>query len=137
MTGQLEELERRLAAFQPPACAALTPFRIVVADLGKGEVTLEFAAQPAFGNHAGHVQGGFAVAMLDAVISLAAFAKFGAWLPTIEIKTNFLEPLPITGCRGEGRVIRAGRRIVFVEAGLLADGHAAVTASATLMGPGS
>jgi hypothetical protein len=26
---------------------------------------------------------------------------------------------------------------VFVEAGLLADGHAAVTASATLMGPGS
>ena len=137
MAGQLEELQRRMAAYQPPACAALTPFRIVDADLDRGEVAIEFDAQPAFGNHSGHVQGGFAVAMLDAVISIAAFAKLGAWLPTIEIKSSFLAPLPIAGCRGEGRIVKAGRRIVFVEARLLADGEAAVTATATVIGPGN
>jgi acyl-coenzyme A thioesterase PaaI-like protein len=134
MAGQLEELERRLSAFPQPACAALTPFRVVEADLDAGEVAIEFDAQPAFGNHSGHIQGGFAVAMLDAVISIAAFAKLEAWLPTVEIKASFLAPLPVTGCRGEGRVIRAGRRIVFVEARLLANGEVAVTASATVIG---
>ena len=136
MTGQLEDFRRRLAGHPDPVCAALTPFRVVGADPEKGEVALDFAAQPAFGNHQGHVQGGFAVAMLDAVISIAAFARLDAWLPTIEIKANFLAPLPLTGCRGEGRVVRAGRRVVFVEARLLADGQPAVTASATLLGPG-
>ena len=136
MAGQLEEFRRRLAAHPDPVCAALTPYRIVGADPDKGEVAIEFLAQPAFANHQGHVQGGFAVAMLDAVVSIAAFARLDAWLPTIEIKANFLAPLPVTGCRGEGRVVKAGRRVVFVEARLLADAKPAVTASATLIGPG-
>ena len=75
---------RRLLDSQPkPVCAALTPFTVVDADFDSGFVTLEFAQQSAFRNHFGNIQGGFAVPMLDTVVSIAAYAKLRQWLPTI------------------------------------------------------
>ena len=113
-----EELRALLASHEQPPCARLTPFRVLEADLASGRVLLRFDPQPAFRNHFGHVQGGFGVAMLDVCISVAAFAKLRRWLPTIEIKCSFLAPLPVGECTGEGRVLRAGRGFVFLEATL-------------------
>jgi uncharacterized protein (TIGR00369 family) len=126
------ELQALLDAQPTPDCAALTPFIVQEADLDAGRVVLQFAAQPAFKNHFGHVQGGFAVAMVDALISVAAYAKTRAWLPTLEIKSSFLAPMTLGECRGEGLVIRAGKQVVFLEARLWgADGRLAVHATAT------
>jgi uncharacterized protein (TIGR00369 family) len=98
-------------------------------------VRVEFAPQPAFENHFGNIQGGFAVSMIDVVISLAAFVKTRQWIPTVEIKTSFVAPAKIAPCIGEGRVIRAGRSVIFVEGRLHnADDELAVHATATLMG---
>jgi uncharacterized protein (TIGR00369 family) len=133
--GDAETLRGLLAAAATPDCAALTPFLVLDADLDAGWVRLEFAPQPAFRNHGGAVQGGFAVAMLDGVISIAGFARTGAWLPTVEIKTSFLAPLPIGTCIGEGRIFKAGRQLVFAEGRLLSGGRAAVIATATLIRP--
>jgi len=80
--------------------------------------------------------GGFSVAMLDLVVSCAAFAKTRLWLPTVEIKTSFLAPLEIGNCIGQGKVFRAGKSIVFTEGKLIsADGSVAVHATATQLIP--
>ena len=44
---------------------AMPAFRVEDADFDAGRVVLRFAAQPAFRNYHGHVQGGFALAMVD------------------------------------------------------------------------
>lgn len=129
----LVELERLFAGQAKPDCAALTPFSIDDADLAQGRVRLRFAPQPAFKNHFGNIQGGFAVAMIDVLVSVAAYAKTRAWLPTIEIKASFLAPAKLGECMGEGLVIKAGKQLVFLEARLWgADGKLAVHATATV-----
>jgi uncharacterized protein (TIGR00369 family) len=129
----LEKLHAALQSAPQPDCTKLTPFRLVSADAQAGAVTVEFDPQPAFRNHFGNIQGGFAAAMLDVPISLAVFAATSQWMPTLELKCSFLSPLPIGPCFGEGRVLRAGRSIVFVEGRLVRpDGAVAVHATATV-----
>lgn len=136
MSNDVDELRRLLDAQPKPVCADLTPFTIVDARFNVGFVKIEFAAQPAFRNHFGNIQGGFAVAMLDAVVSIAAYALLRQWLPTIEMKSSFLEPIPIGPCIGEGRVLKAGRSIAFIEGTLMTPDHRpAVTATATALVP--
>lgn len=129
----VDELRALLAAHPGPACATLTPFDLLEAGVD-GVVRVLFAPQPAFANHFGHVQGGFAVAMIDVCVSLAAFAKTRVWLPTVSIQCSFLAPLPVGPCIGLGRVVHAGRRLAFMEASLhdsdeLLAVHAMATAS--------
>jgi acyl-coenzyme A thioesterase PaaI-like protein len=72
--------------------------------------------------------------MLDVPISCAVFAKVRQWLPTVEIKASFVAPARIGKCIGEGRVIRAGRSVVFVEGRIFgADGQLAVHGTATVI----
>lgn len=130
-----EEIRSLLANQPEPVCAKLTPFHILEADSESGFVKIEFAPQPAFENHFGNIQGGFAVSMMDVVISVAAFVKVRQWIPTVEIKASFVAPAKIATCIGEGRVIRAGRSVMFVEGKLWnADNELAVHATATLLG---
>lgn len=130
------ELQLLLDAHPKPDCAALTPFSVEEADFEAGRVVLRFASQPAFKNHFGHVQGGFAVAMIDVLISVAAFARTRSWLPTAEIKSTFLAPMEIGECRGEGTVLHAGKHLVFLEAKLWGAGERlAVHATATAVVP--
>ena len=132
------ELTQLLDSQPQPACAALTPFAVVAADLEQGFVRLEFAAQPAFRNHFGNIQGGFAMAMLDAAVSVAAYAKLRQWLPMVEMKASFLEPVAIGPSIGEGRVLKVGRRLAFVEGRLLGTSQRpAIIVTATLLVPGA
>ena len=126
------ELQNAIDTQPKPDCAALTPFVVEDADFDGGRVVLRFAPQPAFKNHFGNVQGGFAIAMVDVLVSVAAYAKTQAWLPTVEIKSSFVAPLKLGECRGEATVIKAGKQLVFLEARLWgADGKLAVHATAT------
>jgi uncharacterized protein (TIGR00369 family) len=135
-TSDATELRRLLDAQPKPDCAALTPFEVEDADFAEGMVRLQFAAQPAFKNHFGNVQGGFAVAMIDVLVSVCAYAKTQAWLPTVEIKCAFVAPMKLGECRGEAAIIKAGRQLVFLEARLWgADGKLAVHATATAAVP--
>jgi uncharacterized protein (TIGR00369 family) len=136
MSTTVQELQRALDGQPKPDCAALTPFTVEEVDFDLGRVVLLFAPQPAFKNHFGNVQGGFAVAMVDVLASVAAYAKTKQWLPTIEIKSSFVAPMKLGDCRGEGLVVKAGRQVVFLEAKLWgADGRLAVHATATAAVP--
>jgi uncharacterized protein (TIGR00369 family) len=132
MTADNDELSRMLAELEPPICAALTPFKVQEANLEKGTATLRFEAQPAFSNHFENVQGGFVAAMLDAVISVAAFAATRRWLPMANLNISFLRPVPIAPCLGEARVLQVGQRLCFVDARLFDEENVFVTAQATL-----
>jgi uncharacterized protein (TIGR00369 family) len=130
------ELQQLLAINPQPECAKLTPFTVEEADLDTGRIRLRFAPQPAFSNYFGNVQGGFAVAMIDVLISIAAYAKTRAWLPTVEIKSSFVAPMKLGECIGEAVVVKAGKQLVFLEARLWgADGKLAVHATATSVVP--
>jgi uncharacterized protein (TIGR00369 family) len=127
------ELSELLASQPKPECASLTPFEIIEADFDTGTIILQFAAQPAFSNHWGNIQGGFGVAMLDVLISLSAYARLGQWSPTIEIKTSFLAPLKVGVCKGKGQIIKVGKSIAFLEAELWGpEGELAMQATATV-----
>jgi uncharacterized protein (TIGR00369 family) len=132
VASDLDALRSALAPANMPVCAALTPFEVIAVDATEGLVRIDFAPQPAFGNHFGDIQGGFVVAMLDVPLSLAAYLITGGFLPTVEIKTSFLAPARIGPCTAEGRVLRAGRTLVFSEARLWSgDGTLAAHATAT------
>lgn len=132
--SQARQLQSLLEGQPAPDCAALTPCKVEEADLESGRVVLRFAPQPAFRNHFGNVQGGFAVSMIDVLVSIATFAKTRRWLPTVEIKSSFVAPMKLGECRGEATVVRAGRQLVFLEARLWgADGKLAVHATATVL----
>ena len=127
------ELSLLLASQPKPVCANLTPCEVTDADFESGFVALRFAEQPAFANHWGNIQGGFGVALIDVLVSIAAYAKLRQWCPTVEIKSSFLAPAKLGECRGDARVIKAGKSLAFVEARLWgADGQLAIHATATV-----
>jgi uncharacterized protein (TIGR00369 family) len=132
-TSDADQLDALLAAQPKPVCAALTPFEIAEADFDAGVVVLRFNEQPAFANHWGNIQGGFGVAMIDVLISVAVYAKLRQWCPTVEIKSSFVAPAKLGRCKGEARVIKAGKALAFVEARLWgADEQLAIHATATV-----
>jgi uncharacterized protein (TIGR00369 family) len=127
------ELSALIDAQPKPVCAALTPFEVIDADFETGAVALRFAKQPAFANHWGHIQGGFGVALVDVLVSVAAYARLRQWCPTVEIKSTFVAPLKLGECRGEARIIKAGKTLAFLEARLWgADDELAIHATATV-----
>ncbi|NRF70291.1 PaaI family thioesterase [Aquincola sp. S2] len=127
------ELSALLDSQPKPVCAKLTPFEVVDADFDAGFVALRFSEQPAFSNHWGNIQGGFGVALIDVLVSVAAYAKLRQWCPTVEIKSSFVAPAKLGECRGEARVIKAGKSLAFVEARLWgADGQLGIHATATV-----
>jgi acyl-coenzyme A thioesterase PaaI-like protein len=110
----------------------LTPFTVQETDLQTGTVTVLFEAQPAFSNHFQNVQGGFVAAMLDCVISVAAFAATGRWLPMASLSISFLRPVPVAPCLGQAKILKIGKRLCFVEGRLTAGGTSLITAQAAL-----
>ena len=125
------DLTAMLAGQTLPPCAALVPNEVIDADLERGYVKLRFAEQRAFENHFGNIAGGFAVALIDVLISVAAYAKTRQWCPTIEIHSRFVGPAKIGVCDGDAWVVKAGKNLVFLEANLWgSDGQHALHATA-------
>ncbi|WP_416908396.1 MAG: PaaI family thioesterase [Polymorphobacter sp.] len=114
------ELMARMNRFVPPT-AMLLGQEIVEIDSAAGRVRMKFMPVPECRNPMGHVQGGFVVAMLDDAAAFAAIVKSGEriGIPTIELKASFFAPAPAgVPLFAEGRCIKLGRRVAFMEADL-------------------
>jgi uncharacterized protein (TIGR00369 family) len=85
-----------------------------------------FEVRPEFCHSGGTIaQGGFVTAWLDASMAQATMrdTNFESNIATLEIKVSFLKAVPPGDVLAEGRVLRRGRRVVFLEASLFnADG---------------
>jgi len=81
----------------------------------------------------GVVHGGVTAALADTAAAFAAYTVVpkGTELVTIELKINYLLPIPEGKVRAEGRVLRAGRNFIVVECEVR--NHAGETAAKALM----
>ncbi|WP_439532855.1 PaaI family thioesterase [Polymorphobacter sp.] len=112
----LAELNRRGAP-----TAVLLGEEVLALDSAAGTVRVRFQPSPECRNARGQIQGGIVVAMLDDAAFYAAVARAGAriTLPSIEMKTSFLFPAPAgVPLYAEGRCLKLGRRVAFMEADL-------------------
>ena len=109
-----------LDRFPTPPCATVLGLDILEADPADGRVKIAFLAKPEFCNAAGNVQGGFLAAMLDDCMGPAILVATNAeaFPSTIDLHVQFLSPAKPGKIIGQGRIVRLGRTIGFVEAEL-------------------
>lgn len=124
-----EELKERMGRFQPPTGRVLG-MEMLEVNRAEGRVLVRYRPGPEFTNPMGSVQGGIVVAMLDDAAAFAAIVKAGTRIgvPTIELKTSFFAPAKAGEyLYAEGRCLKLGKRIAFMEAELR-DGEGKVLA---------
>jgi uncharacterized protein (TIGR00369 family) len=98
----------------------------------RGEATYEMAARAELGNPLGVIQGGVVTALADAAMAAATTSVLKdeeiekSAITTVDIFARFIRPVnanKVDTLRAEARVVRAGGRLVWAEADVLADGE--------------
>ncbi|WP_318245564.1 PaaI family thioesterase [Qipengyuania gaetbuli] len=86
-------------------------------DAEREEITLRFNAPASFITPRGSVQGGLVAGFLDEVMGWAhVWATDHAEAPlNLEISMTLLRPVQAGPLIGKGRVVRRGRRVIFLE----------------------
>ena len=99
----------------PPPSARLVNWRFVA--LNDGTLSCAFEASEAFLNPAGFVQGGILATMLDEVMSpvVGALLRERVFTQTLEMKVSYLNPARQGTILGEGRILKRGNKIAFLE----------------------
>jgi uncharacterized protein (TIGR00369 family) len=100
-------------------------------EFARGEAVYEMDAAAELGNPLGVIQGGVATALADAAMAAATTTILDddeiqkSAITTIDIFARFIRPVnakKVQRLRAEARVVRAGGRLVWAEADVLADG---------------
>ena len=101
-------------------------------DKDREEITLRFHAPDSFITPRGSVQGGLVAGFLDEVMGWAhVWATDQKEAPlNLEISMSLLRPVPAGPLIGKGRVVRRGRKVIFLE-GELFDGENRLLARST------
>lgn len=119
-----------------PPSATVMGIRPLEADPERGFCRNAYDVPDSFGNIMGNVQGGFIAAMLDDTMAVGALFKLGGrfFLPTLEMKTSYLAPVPLGEVVCEGWLVHAGRTVAFLEGRVVGpDGSDLVRSSATAL----
>ena len=90
------------------------------ARLNDGRTRLRLALRPEHGNNLGIAHGGVICTLLDIAMGTAARCTIGVPVMTLDMQTSFIGPGRGV-LIGEGRVLRAGRSILFCEAEVTAE----------------
>ncbi|MDQ6691849.1 MAG: PaaI family thioesterase [Candidatus Dormibacteraeota bacterium] len=112
------------------------PYGISVEEVEEGRVVLRFEASEKHHQPNGVVQGGVLTAIADAAMGMAAMTsqEVGWANTTIELKINFIRPVISGEVRAEGRLISAGRTVLFTEATLFnQEGKTVAVASSSVL----
>lgn len=101
-------------------------------EFARGEAVYEMPAREQLGNPLGVIQGGVATALADAAMAAATTTILNdeeiqkSAITTIDIFARFIRPVnakKVDRLRAEAKVVRAGGRLVWTEADVLADGE--------------
>lgn len=108
---------------------------IRVVDLRKGYAQLEVENRQQLMQPAGVMHGGASFGLADTAVAaaLATLYPEGTVLLTIEMKINYLEPIPAGPVIAEAYVLRASRRSAYAEVDIWAGGQLAARATTTYM----
>lgn len=136
VTETRAERAMRLLRTRPKAGASLLlGLEPLAIDPEAGTARIGYLAKPEFCNPMGVVQGGFLTAMVDEAMAMACVGAtdFRIYIPTLELKISFLSagyPGPMVA---EGKVVRLGSSVAFLE-GRLYDDKGNLLAMATATG---
>ncbi|GAA4035575.1 PaaI family thioesterase [Parerythrobacter jejuensis] len=103
-------------------------------DSATSEATMRFVVKKAMTTWRGGVQGGLVAGYLDDVMGYAYVAATnGAQAPlNLELSMSLLKLIPEGPIIGKGRVVKSGKRVIFLEGELLAeDGTVLARATST------
>jgi uncharacterized protein (TIGR00369 family) len=108
-------------------------FRVV--DMRQGYARLVTDSTQAHSNGHGVMHGGASFGLADTAVAAALMPTHGAdnLLLTIEMKINYLEPIPPGEVIAEAYVLRASRRSAYAEVDIWSQGKLAARASTTYM----
>ena len=106
-------------------------------DAERGAAVLAFEPPPRFVQGARVLQGGIVATLLDFAMAFAAHAALSAAerpFSTASLNVSLLRPAPPGRYLARGRIVRAGRNLLFADATLSADadGRTVATASAVM-----
>jgi len=109
---------------------------LIELDSKRGFCRFRFEIVPAFCHSQGRIcQGGFLTGMVDTAMAHAAMAKssFACAVPTLELKISFLEAAGPGFVMAEGRVLRWGGSVGFLEGDIRDDkGRVVVHSTSTI-----
>jgi uncharacterized protein (TIGR00369 family) len=114
------DLLERLRADPPEAVKTLNG-EIIDLDSARGTCRFRFEIVPAFCHSHGRIcQGGFLTGMVDTAMANAAIAKgkLAVAVPTLELKISFFEAMGPGVVFAEGRVMRWGGSVGFLDGDL-------------------
>ncbi len=128
----------RIYEGQRSPSAVLMGSEFVSFDEERGELTTRFTPPPSFASPRGAVQGGLIAGFLDEVmggallaVTQAQFGDEGIRLPlNLDMNLTFLRMVPLETITAKGRVVKAGKRVAYLEGELL-DSEGNVLARAT------
>ena len=88
-----------------------------VESVHKGRAIFRLDVRPSHKQVHGVVHGGILAALADTTAAIAAYTTVprGTEIVTVELKINYLEPVPGGRIKADGRVLRAGRNFVVAE----------------------
>jgi uncharacterized protein (TIGR00369 family) len=105
-------------------------------DVKPGWARLEVENRAVLMNPVGVMHGGASFGLADSAVAAALMTIYGIGthaLLTIEMKINYLEPIPAGLVAAEASVLRASRRSAYAEVDVWAAGRLAARASTTYM----
>ncbi len=123
----------KLLTTEPPEAIKTLNGRLLHVDSARGVCRFRFEIVPAFCHSNGKIcQGGFLTGMIDSAMAHAAIAKgkLALAVPTLELKISFFEAMGPGIVIAEGRVLRWGGSVGFLD-GDLKDEHGRLIAHAT------
>ena len=105
---------------KPAAHATLMGAEFQGFDEAAQTVTIHFQVPDAFITPRGSVQGGLVAGFLDEAMGWAHTCSTGGKFAPLMLEVNFslLRPVPKAKLLAKGRVVKAGRRVLFLEAEL-------------------
>jgi uncharacterized protein (TIGR00369 family) len=105
-------------------------------EIADGLATVMLAAGPQHANPMGTLHGGILCDIADAAMGMAFASTLASEesFTTVELKINFFRPVWEANLRAEGKVVRRGGTIGYVECEIMDEGgHLIVKASSTCM----
>jgi uncharacterized protein (TIGR00369 family) len=124
----------RLLGRERPPVAKLIGFDL--ADVKEGQAVITFEAGPQHANPMGTLHGGILCDIADAAMGIAFASTLSPQesFTTIELKINFFRPVWKGRLRAEGKVVRRGRTVGYVECDVTDEnGRAIAKANSTCM----
>lgn len=129
-----QELADRIAASPFNNWLGLRPLAV-----DEDGVTLQATARPEmWGNpDTKLVHGGVISAMIDAACSYAWLAKAGGFVSTVDLRTDYHRPMPSGTITIRADIVKAGRRIVTVDARVTDEAGRLMASGRAVLMPGS